>query len=364
MTYLQENTAGHIETTADMLHVPADANAQQMTLPFCFGSHDIKKAEPNLQDYDRFVVFFSGGKDSVACVLHLLECGVPPERIELHHHLIDGREGSDLMDWPITEAYCKAFADHFGLHLQFSWKEGGFEREMLRDDQPTAPTLVPVNGEMVAIGGKGDNGKRLKFPQVSASLTTRWCSSYCKISVGAAYINNDPTFLFGKTLVVTGERAEESKARANYAAFEPHRTDNRAGTRVKRWVDQWRAVHSWSEQKVWEIIERFRVAPHPSYLLGYGRASCLWCIFGSPDQWASSKALSPRGFIKIARYEDQFGCTIDRSLTVQEKAAKGTPYKMDPKVMALAMSTEYNQPIIMDEWVLPAGAYGDSCGPT
>lgn len=78
--------------------------------------------------YDRIVVFFSGGKDSVACVLHLLECGVDPERIELHHHLVDGREGSSLMDWPVTDAYCQAFADAFSLKLYFSWKERGFER--------------------------------------------------------------------------------------------------------------------------------------------------------------------------------------------------------------------------------------------
>lgn len=54
--------------------------------------------------YDCYVVAFSGGKDSVALVLHLLELGVPAEKIELWHHLVDGREGSALVDWPCTTA--------------------------------------------------------------------------------------------------------------------------------------------------------------------------------------------------------------------------------------------------------------------
>lgn len=37
-----------------------------------------------------YIVAFSGGKDSVAMVLHLLEIGVPKESIHLHHHDVDG----------------------------------------------------------------------------------------------------------------------------------------------------------------------------------------------------------------------------------------------------------------------------------
>lgn len=65
----------------------------------------IQLPEPAAFDYDRYVVAFSGGKDSLACLLHLLECGVDRSKIELHHHLVDGREGSTLFDWPVTESY-------------------------------------------------------------------------------------------------------------------------------------------------------------------------------------------------------------------------------------------------------------------
>lgn len=321
----------------------------------------LKEVDP--RTYDRIVVFFSGGKDSLACLLWLLEIGVPTERIELHHHLVDGRE-SDLMDWPITESYCEAVAKAFGLKINFSWKSGGFEREMNRDNQPTAETMVPVNGTMIAIGGKGKVGTRLKFPQVSTSLSVRWCSAYLKIDCGAAYIVNNPVFRSGKTLVVTGERAQESAARAKYNTFEPHRTDNRNGVRVRRIIDHWRPIHQWSEEKVWDLIEKYKVRPHPAYILGFGRTSCIRCIFGSPDQWASVKELDEPGFKKIVIYERKFGLTIHRTRSVEQQAALGTPYQMNEADKRLAMSKTYDQPIFVDDWVLPAGAYGDSCGPS
>jgi hypothetical protein len=52
---------------------------------------------PDLRSYDTIVVAFSGGKDSIGCLLSLIEAGAPPERIELHHHDVDG-QGEPFMD--------------------------------------------------------------------------------------------------------------------------------------------------------------------------------------------------------------------------------------------------------------------------
>lgn len=350
--------------------LPVDLQPVQLVdIPRRTPSVDPMHAAPALSEYDRFVVFFSGGKDSQACVLHLLDEGVPADRIELHHHLVDGKEGSALMDWPVTDAYCAAFAKAFGLRLFFSWKVGGFEREMLRNEELTAPIAWQSEGGEVRLSGgeRGKQGTRLMFPQVSADLSQRWCSSYLKVDVGARVLTSEARFLHGKTLVVTGERAEESSARARYKTFEPNRTDNRNGARVKRHIDHWRPIHSWTEAQVWACLERHRVRAHPAYFLGWGRTSCRACIFGSANQWATIAKHMPESFEQIALYEERFGKTIQRKLSLRALAQRGTSFEVDDATLALANGTVYDIPIIVgnsEPWPLPKGAFGESAGPT
>ena len=332
-----------------------------------------KESELDLRSYDKIVVAFSGGKDSTACVLYLLESGVPKDKIELWHHIIDGREGSTLMDWPVTEDYCRAFARALDIKIYFNWKVGGFEKEMLRKDSPTEATKFEKPGAIVEdwvecgiAGGKSNKtGTRRKFPQVSASLSVRWCSAYLKIDVCDKAIQNQARFNNKRTLVVTGERAEESASRAKYKTFEPDRADNRDGKRVVRHVDHWRPVHSWSEAEVWEIIERNKIQPHPAYVLGWGRLSCMSCIFGSKDQWSSLNAIAPEHVNKIAEYEEEFERTIHRSKSVRDQVNDGTPYPgMKPEIIKQGLSKSYSGEIIVDNWDLPAGAFGENAGPS
>lgn len=321
-------------------------------------------ADIDLHSYNTYLIMASTGKDSVACLLHLLESGVDKSKIELWHHDVDGQENSDLMDWPITRDYCRKFAAAFELPLYFSWKQGGFEREMLRENALTAPTVFETPDGIETVGGdRGKPNTRRKFPQTGASLSSRWCSSYLKIDPAATAIRNQARFNNSRTLVITGERAEESVNRAKYLEFEPHRADGRSG-RSGRLVDQWRPVLRWDEQAVWNIMQRWGVEPHPAYKLGWGRVSCMACIFGSRDQWASIKQIAPEKFERIAQYEEEFGVTIQRKHSVRELAASGTPYAMDAAIVRLAMSTVYDAPILTDNWQLPAGAFGESNGPT
>lgn len=325
------------------------------------------EATPDLASYDRVVCFFSTGKDSLATVLHLLDLGVPASKIELHHHNVDGdpQAGEGLMDWPVTLAYGQAVARHLGMEFVTSWREGGIEREMTRAQTRTAPVVFYKEGQRIEVGGvNGPLGTRRKFPQQSASLATRWCSSAVKIDVGASYLRNDPKFRNQRTLVVTGERAEESSSRARYATFERHRTDSRNG-KSARHIDHWRAVHGWTEKQVWAIIERHRLQAHPAYELGYGRVSCQSCVFGSKNQWATNRKIAPAGFARIAAYEQEFGVTIHRKLAVGALADLGTPYAAATGIwMERAMSTTFDAPIVVAAWRLPAGAFGESCGPT
>lgn len=320
----------------------------------------------DLYSYDRYIVAFSGGADSLGVLLYLLECGVPAEKILLHHHLVDGREGSTLMDWPVTESYCAAVAKAFDLPISYSWRQGGFEAEMCRENVPTKPCLVPQlkSGDFKSVGGEGSPNTRQKFPQKAADLKVRWCSAALKIGPMDAWLANDETFANGKTLILTGERAEESTSRAGYAIWECHRRDLRNGHRSQRWVDHHRPLHAWKKSAVWDLIGRWGVTAHPAYHLGWGRTSCMKCIFGSKNQWASIREIDRSGFQQVAEFEVKFQTTIDRKLSVIEMADAGTPYAMTEHWRNIAMAREFTLPVITSSWELPQGAYGESCGPT
>ncbi|BBU64055.1 hypothetical protein MSC49_39900 (plasmid) [Methylosinus sp. C49] len=323
---------------------------------------------PDLRSYDHILVAFSGGKDSLACLLHIIDEGVDPGRIELHHHDVDGR-GPPTFDWPITAGYCRAIAAAFGVPLYFSWRDGGLRREMLRDNEPTASVMFETPEESIAtFGGRGNPGTRLRFPQVTADLRLRWCSSVAKIDVMRSMICNSPRFLGKRTFVVTGERAEESPARARYATFEPHRTDTRCGTRRRRHVDHWRPIHGLEERQVWDLLRRHGVVPHVAYQLGFGRVSCMHCIFASPDQLATIRWMAPERFELVAEYERRFGCTIKRDAPIHAVADRGRPYPAAlarPDLVQLALSEHWAPTICTspERWRLPAGAFGDAAGP-
>lgn len=321
-----------------------------------------------LLSYDKYLVQFSGGKDSTACFLYLIEQGVPEEKIELWHQLVDG-QGKSWMDWEITEAYCRAFAKAFGVPIYFSWKEGGFRQEAFRENARTAPTTFELpDGTTKTVGGdRGKESTRMRFPQISPDLSVRWCSAYLKIDICASAIRNQARFNDLRTLVISGERGEESAARAKYAILEPDRADNRNGKKVVRHVGRWRPIRDWPEEKVWEIIQRWSVRVHPAYYLGFSRCSCQFCIFGNADQFRSAYLVSPEKGNRLIDDEEKFSMTMKRGSSLAEYIAKGKPYpSITPELVSLANSREYNLSIFMNdgEWYLPAGAYGEGCGPS
>lgn len=315
--------------------------------------------------YDWIIVSFSGGKDSLALLLQLIDADVDRDKILLWHQHVDGDPHRDasFMDWPCTANYCQQVAEHFGVRLMFQWRCGGFRREMLKDnDRIAAVGFETVHGSHDMAGGR--NGKistRRMFPQVTANLQQRWCSSALKIDAASIAMTNDRAFDRSKILFLTGERRQESAARSKYAEMEKHRKHTKL-----RHVDHWRSIIDWSEQQVWDIVRKHGIVPHPAYRLGWGRVSCLTCIFGQADQWASVRKIHPRLFEQIATYEVEFGKTIHRGKSVVQLADVGTPYKEcdDVKLVSLALDKDYVEAIHTNEWVLPAGAFRHCGGPT
>jgi 3'-phosphoadenosine 5'-phosphosulfate sulfotransferase (PAPS reductase)/FAD synthetase len=326
-----------------------------------------------LHQYDHIIVSTSGGKDSLACLLLVLDLckadGVGRQKIQLWHQDVDS-PGCRFMDWPCTSGYVRALAKTFGLKVFFQYRVGGFEAEMLRENQRTeGVTFEAQSGATIHLPTKGGkHSTRRKFPQTSANLSVRWCSAYLKIDVAARAINNDPDLKDKAILFVTGERAEESAARACYPSADKHRCN----TNTRR-VDQWRPIRDWGEVSVWGIIERHNIIPHPAYFLGFGRVSCMACIFGDKDQWATVRVLDPATFERIAGYEEEFECTIKNGQSIRDMADAGTPFPQcvkgsgfqDAMNVHLAMSEEYGgvEQLNAAQWTQPAGAYKRCGGP-
>lgn len=340
------------------------------------------------------IVAFSGGKDSLAAVLSLLEMGVPRDEIELWHHLIDGAPGSPArFDWPCTEDYVRAVGEALGIRVRFSWKDGGFEGEMTRENAVTRgvyyededrnveylPPAPPsrfcaecrlfFRGDEPACmecGAPRDGfSTRMKYPQVSADLSVRWCSAYLKIMVCRRVLSNDPRFSDGYFWLLSGERREESSARAKYKEAERHSSSNK-----KRLVHQWRNVIDWTEEQVWAIIRRWNLFAHPCYYLGFSRCSCMCCIFGDRNQWATIQEMAPKTFEWHASNEKLFGLTIKRGESVEQQAACGTSYiaNCPRELVDLALNSHYPRDRVFvpqgSQWEIPCGAFKKSGGPT
>lgn len=316
-----------------------------------------------LEDYDMIIVLFSGGKDSLACVLRLLEMGVPKEKIELWHHDIDGGEPNLHMDWLPTQNYCRAVAEYLGIRLRVSWRIGGFWSEVYRIGASN-PILYENGGEIAMCklserqkrtlelkskvmgedeSAKVENyGKRGNFPAKSANLAQRWCSSYLKIMVGGGAIRSLET--------------DELKGIGEC---------NKFPAKAKRLVHTWRTVIDWSEAYIWEIIKRWHISPHPCYFAGWNRCSCAMCIFGLPKHWAGIRELFPDWYEQFRQAEIELNFTLDNKKNLDEYIgdAESCVCRDNPRAIQQLLSGEFSvDDVYAEDWQYPAGAFKGADG--
>lgn len=335
-----------------------------------------------LEEYDKIIVLFSGGKDSLAAVLHLLELGVPKEKIQLWHHDIDGGNPTRKMDWPVTQAYVRAVAEYLGITLLPSWRVNGFWGEVYRIGASWPIQYTdPETGEMLECRLSDKQvrsaelrekiltdleqneletmGFRLKFPAKSGNLAVRWCSSILKITVADMVIRNldlDELRGIGKRMKFPAKSgchqgrwcSGSLKAQVEsklYSSIETLSKDvkilvvsgerrqesagrakynemevhrTNATAKAHRLVHQWRAVIDWSEAEIWEIIKQYHIAPHPCYAAGWNRCSCMMCIFSLPAHWAGIRELFPERFAEVEEDERVLGFTLDNKKALAE----------------------------------------------
>jgi len=319
----------------------------------------------NPDEYDRIIVSYSGGKDSLACILNLLDMGVPREKMVLWHQRVDGGPNDPpFIDWPATEEYVVATAGALELDLEFQWRAGGYLKELLKENSLKGPVCYTREKETWLLPTtKGKKLSRRRFPAKSNSLKTRWCTGVLKIDVFRRVLNNHPDYKEGKFLVITGERRQESVARSKYLRAEVHPCSNK-----KRRVDWARAVIEWPEEEVWEIIEKYKVCPHPAYLLGWGRTSCFGCIYSTPDLWAMMREIAPDRFFKLCEMERELNFTIDHERTLSDLADMGMstiPKNQETsKMVGMALRGGITpENFFVKDWELPAGAFRNQGGP-
>lgn len=299
------------------------------------------------------LVAFSGGKDSVAMVLYLLEMGIAKERIHLHHHDVDG-DGDRLFDWACTKSYCIAFAKAFDLPIYFSYRKGGILRAIYRNNEPKEDVYfqkIPNGPFLVASSNKSALNTCLKFPAASNNMSARWCSSTVKIDVLRTAIAHNDNYL-GNIFILTGERREESINRSKYDEIEYHKVNTHSRNAIA-----WRPIINWSETDVWSIIRRNKVQPHPCYMLGWNRCSCQLCVFSSADIWATIARLNPEKIETISLIENDIKFTLYNGVTIKEKIDQGHFFEnMDPLWVQQATGV-FTMPILTKTWQLPKGAF-------
>jgi 3'-phosphoadenosine 5'-phosphosulfate sulfotransferase (PAPS reductase)/FAD synthetase len=277
----------------------------------------------------------------------------------------------------MSKPYAEKFAATFGLRLFYAWRIGGFRQEMLRNNTKTAPVKFTKPDETIGQAGGTINRltTRMQFPAIGDITCGRWCTPLLKIGPSTAFLNNVEELQHSRTLYLSGERAQESVARAKYAQFETHGCDKRDNPKLKRHVDHCRIIHQFSEEQVWGLIREHGINVPVVYHIGYSRYSCKPCIFGQCDEWATLRVIAPKLFFNLLSYEVEFNKTINYKrvngepvqVSILEKANAGTPFPgaYEPALVWEVNNRNWNGPIILDrdDWVLPAGAFKGGSGP-
>jgi 3'-phosphoadenosine 5'-phosphosulfate sulfotransferase (PAPS reductase)/FAD synthetase len=232
----------------------------------------------------------------------------------------------------------------------------------------------------------------MSYPATTPNLKSRWCTSEAKIDVAESQLRAREDLRGKRILYCSGERAEESANRATYSEREFSGDFIMATGEIKglhgshgRHVEVWRPLLRWCELDVWAIIRNHGIQAHPAYALGFSRLSCMTCIFGNKDQWASIRRLDPARFEQFAATEEalverqekdveagvpkaekRLVTMKGKGVSITEFADKGEPFRAGNWSYAgAALSSRYEWPVAVhpSAWELPAGAFQEGSGP-
>ncbi|MCD9096173.1 phosphoadenosine phosphosulfate reductase family protein [Luteimonas fraxinea] len=228
-----------------------------------------------------FVASHSGGKDSQAMLIQLLE-RVPAEQLLVIHASLGESE----------------------------W-EGALEHAQAQATAAGLPFLV-AHAVKTFLGMVEHRYAVRPGPNSSCwpSASNRQCTSDLKRGPiereVRRYVKSH-----GFTTVVScmGMRAAESPARAKRLVLQPNLRNTIRG---RDWWE-WLPIHEMTTAEVWRTIADAGQSPHPAYLAGNQRLSCVFCILASPRDLANGARHRPELFDRYREIERRTGYTMHQS---------------------------------------------------
>ena len=216
------------------------------------------------------VVSVSGGKDSTAMCLALMEAGLTHQDFK------------------------RVFADT-GWEAEETYKYLDFLEEI----------IGPVDRVQGDFGGNHENRffdmclKERAIP----NGRMRFCTRKLKLEPIAKYLSD----LEDEPINIVGIRSEESPKRAKMPEWE--------------WNDRydcevWRPIINWTFDDVISIHRRFGIAPNPLYLDGFARVGCYPCVFANK-----------RDLRLLSKDEDRILIIEDLEKTISDLGKAATFYK-------------------------------------
>lgn len=223
-----------------------------------------------------FALSHSGGKDSQAMMLYVLE-RVPPKQVVVLHASLGEIEWEGALELAETQA-----------------RDAG------------VPFVVARAGKSLLDMVEHRYATRPEVPSWP-SHSSRQCTSDLKRGPLQRELRRYAK-ANGFSLIVNcmGLRAEESTGRAKQSPLRFNEGCSKGG---REWYD-WLPVHSWTTDQVLSTIRAAGQQPHFAYYCGNDRLSCVFCIYGSARDLANGARHRPELAARYMELEVRTGYSM------------------------------------------------------
>jgi 3'-phosphoadenosine 5'-phosphosulfate sulfotransferase (PAPS reductase)/FAD synthetase len=234
-----------------------------------------------------FVANHSGGKDSQAMLIRLLEV-VPAAQVLVVHASLGE------MEWP-----------------------GALEHAQVQAEAGRLPFVVARASISLLDMVERRFARRPEVPSWP-SASSRQCTSDLKRDPIAREVRHYAK-AHGFRIIVNcmGIRAAESPNRAKAKTWGENARGSVAG---RKWYD-WLPIHHLSTAEVFAIIRDAGQEAHPAYAAGNERLSCVFCILGSGRDARNGAVHHPDLFAQYVELEKRTGYTAHQSRKGIEEVA-------------------------------------------